>query len=65
MESTPRVNRKKATILWLLAAAFVLGIPSLPLRRYHLFFWAIAFLIEVFAIWFLSPLDQIVNAAEK
>jgi hypothetical protein len=61
MESTPKVNRKKAAIVLLLSAAFVLGIPSLPLRPYHLLFWAIALLVELLVIFALRPLQNVSN----
>lgn len=51
MEGMREVNRKRAAIALLLLAVFVLGIPSLPLRPYHLLFWAIALLIEVLILY--------------
>lgn len=54
-----KVNRKKAAIALLLSAAFVLGVPSLPLRPYHLLFWAIALLIEILILFLLWPLEHI------
>jgi hypothetical protein len=58
MENTRKINRKKAAIALLLSAAFVLGIPSLPLRPYHLLFWVIAFLVEALVLFLLRPLEQ-------
>jgi len=53
-----RLNYKKAAIALFLSAAFVLGIPSLPLRSYHLLFWGIALLIEVLVLLALRPLER-------
>lgn len=58
MERMTKVNRKKAAIALSLSAVFVLGIPSLPLRPYHLLIWAIALLIEVVVLFLLRPLEQ-------
>jgi len=58
MESLAKLNRKKAALVLLLPAAFVLGIPSLPLKPYHLLFWAIALLLELLVIFLLWPLEQ-------
>jgi hypothetical protein len=45
-------------VLVLSAAFFVLGIPSLPSRKYHLLFWAAAVVIEVFLIAVLRPITS-------
>ena len=58
MEGTQKLNRKKATIAIVPAVIFALGIPSLPLRPYHLLFWAIAFLAEIAILFALRPLTQ-------
>ena len=47
MTMNPYVARWRSGILLLSTAVFVLVIPSLPVKKYHLIFWAAAFIVEV------------------
>lgn len=58
MKSPKKLNSKKAAFVLLMAATFVLAVPYLPLRPYHLLFWAGALLAEIVLIAALRPLEQ-------
>jgi hypothetical protein len=45
----------RSGIVLLVAAVLILGIPSLPARRYHLMFWGLALVFEVGLIFALRP----------
>jgi hypothetical protein len=47
MTMNPYVARWRSGILLSSTAVFVLVIPSLPVKKYHLIFWAAAFIVEV------------------
>ena len=53
-----RIHRWRSAIILLLAAVFVLTIPSIPPRRYHLFYWGAALLVEAILIFALRPHDE-------
>ena len=53
-----KLHHVKSGLVILLAAIFILGIPSLPARQYHLLFWGLALLLEAGLIWTFWPLDQ-------
>jgi hypothetical protein len=47
MKMNPYLARWRSGILLLSTAVFVLVIPSLPVKKYHLVFWAAALIIEI------------------
>ena len=54
----PRIFHVRSGAVLLLSAIFILGIPSIPPRKYHLLYWACAFVVEVVAIIVLWPFGR-------
>jgi hypothetical protein len=55
---TRKLNYRRSAIVLLASAVFILVIPSLPAQKYHLLFWAIAFILESALLIALWPLDS-------